>query len=166
MIRFGIDPLVETGSGPHELPMLELGLVDPTTSSIGGHVAIGQDASTDRDQSLEEPTRSWRWLTHTVEQVGTRHIGERIAPGGITPVDYHRRVPVGDEAEVAEREHVEASAVTKLADEGLVVCVWKRPVATGASRPLGLYRANSKVAGSLGWGCRSSAASGAASPPG
>ena len=58
-------------------------------------------------------------------------------------VDFDIRVPegaLGDE--VAQREQAEAAAAAKLADEGHVLRIWKRPAATGGSTVLGLYRAN------------------------
>jgi muconolactone delta-isomerase len=61
-------------------------------------------------------------------------------------VEFEIKVPEGTpEAEVKEREDAEASAVAKLADEGHVLRIWKRPVATGESTALGLYRADSEM---------------------
>jgi muconolactone delta-isomerase len=49
------------------------------------------------------------------------------------------------ESEVQDREHAEASAAAKLVDEGHLVRVWKRRVASGESKILGLYRADSET---------------------
>ena len=57
-------------------------------------------------------------------------------------VEFEIRVPEGTpEAEVKGREDAEASAAAKLADEGHVLRVWKRPTARGEPTVLGLYRA-------------------------
>ena len=49
------------------------------------------------------------------------------------------------ESEVKDREHAEASAAARLADDGHLVRVWKRPVAPGDTRVVGLYRADSEA---------------------
>jgi muconolactone delta-isomerase len=60
-------------------------------------------------------------------------------------VEIEINVPDGaPESEVRERESAEASAATKLADQGHLVRVWKVPLASGEGRTLGLYRAVSK----------------------
>jgi muconolactone delta-isomerase len=57
-------------------------------------------------------------------------------------VEFAIKVPQGTpEAEVKEREDAEASAAAKLADDGHILRIWKRPVARGESTVLGLYRA-------------------------
>jgi hypothetical protein len=112
---FGVDALGEAGSSSHELPVLEVGLIDPATPSIGGQVAIGQNAPTDRDQGVEDPTRSGRWLAQAVEQFGARDVGERIPSGGITPVDHHWCVPVAEkipEMEVPMTEPISLRQLT------------------------------------------------------
>jgi len=61
-------------------------------------------------------------------------------------VEFEVDVPAGTpETEVEDRERAEAAAATKLADEGHLVRVWKRPLSTGAPRALGLYRAESRT---------------------
>jgi muconolactone delta-isomerase len=60
-------------------------------------------------------------------------------------VEFEINVPEGaPEAEARDGEIAEASAASKLADEGHLVRVWKVPVASGGRRTLGLYRAESK----------------------
>ena len=61
-------------------------------------------------------------------------------------VEFKVDVPAGTpETEVEDRERAEAVAATKLADEGHLLRVWKRPLATGETRVLGLYRAESEA---------------------
>jgi muconolactone delta-isomerase len=61
-------------------------------------------------------------------------------------VEFEIAVPEGTPAaEVADRERAEAAAAAKLADEGHILRVWKRSVATGQTRVLGLYRADSRT---------------------
>ena len=49
------------------------------------------------------------------------------------------------ESEVEARERAEASAAAKLVDDGHLVRVWRRPVASGETTILGLYRAGSET---------------------
>jgi muconolactone delta-isomerase len=49
------------------------------------------------------------------------------------------------ESEVKDRERDEASAAAKLVDEGHLVRVWRRPLASGGTKVLGLYRADSET---------------------
>jgi muconolactone delta-isomerase len=61
-------------------------------------------------------------------------------------VEFQISVPEGTPtAEVRARQDAEASTAAKLADEGRVVRIWKRPVATGEPTVLGLYRADSEA---------------------
>jgi muconolactone delta-isomerase len=61
-------------------------------------------------------------------------------------VEFDIRVPEGTpESEVAERELAEAGAAAKLEDEGHLVRVWKRPLPTGETTVLGLYRADTET---------------------
>lgn len=61
-------------------------------------------------------------------------------------VEFEVDVPVGtSETEVKDRETAEAVAATKLADEGHLLRVWKRPLPTGEANVLGLYRAESET---------------------
>jgi muconolactone delta-isomerase len=61
-------------------------------------------------------------------------------------VKFEVHVPDGaPAAEVEDREHAEASAADKLADEGHLLRLWKPPVAPGESRAIGLYRADSET---------------------
>ena len=48
-------------------------------------------------------------------------------------------------SEVEERERGEAAAAARLAREGHLVRIWKRPVAPGESKAVGLYRADSQA---------------------
>ena len=60
-------------------------------------------------------------------------------------VDFEVNVPDGtSDSEVTDREHAEALAAAKLADEGHLIRLWKRPVAPGKTQALGLYRADSE----------------------
>jgi muconolactone delta-isomerase len=60
-------------------------------------------------------------------------------------VEFEISVPDGTlEDEVTDREEAEASAAAKLAADGHLVRVWKRPLATGETTVLGLYRADTK----------------------
>jgi muconolactone delta-isomerase len=60
-------------------------------------------------------------------------------------VEFEVNVPDGTpEAEVTAREDAESAAAAKLVDQGHLVRLWKRRVASGESRPLGLYRAGSE----------------------
>jgi muconolactone delta-isomerase len=61
-------------------------------------------------------------------------------------VEFEVDVPAGtSETEVKDRERAEAVAATKLADEGYLLRVWKRPLSTGETNVLGLYRAESET---------------------
>jgi muconolactone delta-isomerase len=58
-------------------------------------------------------------------------------------VEFEIIIPNGTpEAEVEDREKAETLAAARLADEGHLVRVWKRPIAPGASTIVGLYRAD------------------------
>jgi muconolactone delta-isomerase len=59
-------------------------------------------------------------------------------------VEFEINVPKGTpESEVTAREDAEAAAAAKLVDRGHLIRLWKRHVAPGESRPIGLYRAES-----------------------
>lgn len=61
-------------------------------------------------------------------------------------VEFEVDVPAGtSETEVKDRERAEAVAATKLADEGHLLRVWKRPRSAGETNVLGLYRAESET---------------------
>jgi muconolactone delta-isomerase len=61
-------------------------------------------------------------------------------------VEFEVDVPAGtSETEVKDRERAEAVAATKLVDEGHLLRVWKRPLSTGETNVLGLYRAESET---------------------
>jgi muconolactone delta-isomerase len=61
-------------------------------------------------------------------------------------VEFEITVPDGTPAvELKAREDAEASAAAKLAHEGHVLRIWRRPAAEGASTVLGLYRADNEV---------------------
>ena len=61
-------------------------------------------------------------------------------------VEFEINVPDGTrESEVENREHAEASVAAKLVNEGHLLRVWKRPVAAGETKTLGLYRADSET---------------------
>jgi muconolactone delta-isomerase len=61
-------------------------------------------------------------------------------------VEFEIIIPEGtSESEVKAREGAEAAAAAELVDRGHLVRLWKRRVATGETRPLGLYRAESET---------------------
>ncbi len=61
-------------------------------------------------------------------------------------VEFEVNVPEGTpQPEVELRESAEADAAARLVDAGHLVRVWKRPVAPGETRILGLYRADSEA---------------------
>jgi muconolactone delta-isomerase len=61
-------------------------------------------------------------------------------------VEFEINVPKGiPESEVTARENAESAAAAKLVDQGHLIRLWKRPVASGESRPIGLYRADSEA---------------------
>jgi muconolactone delta-isomerase len=60
-------------------------------------------------------------------------------------VEFEINVPEGTpETEVTAREDAESAAAAKLVDQGHLVRLWKRRLASGESRPIGLYRAESQ----------------------
>ncbi len=61
-------------------------------------------------------------------------------------VEFEVNVPHGTpQSEIEDRENAEAAAAARLVDEGHLVRVWKRPVASGETKILGLYRADSET---------------------
>ena len=61
-------------------------------------------------------------------------------------VEFEINVPKGiPESEVTVREAAESAAAAKLVDQGHLIRLWKRHVAPGESRPIGLYRAESEA---------------------
>jgi muconolactone delta-isomerase len=61
-------------------------------------------------------------------------------------VEFQINVPDGTpDAEVKDGQRAEASAAAKLADQGHLLRVWKRPVAVGDATVVGLYRADSQA---------------------
>ena len=61
-------------------------------------------------------------------------------------VEFEVNVPDGTpESEIRHRENAETVAAAKLVDEGHLVRLWKRHVATGETKILGLYRADSEA---------------------
>jgi len=61
-------------------------------------------------------------------------------------VEFEINVPKDiPESEVTAREDAEAVAAAKLVDQGHLIRLWKRHVAPGESRPIGLYRAESEA---------------------
>lgn len=60
-------------------------------------------------------------------------------------VEFEVNIPDGTpESQIKQRENAEAAAAAKLVDEGHLVRLWKAYVATGETRTLGLYRADSE----------------------
>jgi muconolactone delta-isomerase len=61
-------------------------------------------------------------------------------------VEFDVNIPDGTpKHEVEDRERAEASAAARLADDGHIVRVWRRTVAPGESRVVGLYRADGEA---------------------
>ncbi len=61
-------------------------------------------------------------------------------------VEFEIEVPPRtSETEVSDRERAEEVAATKLADDGHLLRVWKRPLSSGETSVLGLYRAESEA---------------------
>jgi muconolactone D-isomerase len=61
-------------------------------------------------------------------------------------VEFEVSVPSGTPAsEVRDREQDEASAATRLVEEGHLVRLWRRAGASGATAAIGLYRAGSQA---------------------
>lgn len=61
-------------------------------------------------------------------------------------VEFEVNVPEGTpESEVVDRNRAEASAAAKLVDEGHLVRLWRPPVASGETKAVGLYRADSEA---------------------
>jgi muconolactone delta-isomerase len=61
-------------------------------------------------------------------------------------VEFEINVPEGTpESEVTAREDAESAAAAKLVDKGHLIRLWKRHVAPGETRPIGLYRAESEA---------------------
>jgi muconolactone delta-isomerase len=61
-------------------------------------------------------------------------------------VEFEIEVPAGaSEADVKDRERAEAVAAKQLVDHGHLLRVWKRPLASGGTSVLGLYRADSET---------------------
>ena len=61
-------------------------------------------------------------------------------------VEFEVDVPAGtSEADVTDRERAEAVAATKLVDDGHLLRVWKRPLSSGETSVIGLYRAESEA---------------------
>jgi muconolactone D-isomerase len=68
-------------------------------------------------------------------------------------VEFEVKIPEGTpESEVEARESAEAHTAARLVAEGHLVRVWKRRVAPGQTRILGLYRADNeaRLSGLLG----------------
>lgn len=60
-------------------------------------------------------------------------------------VEFEINVPDGiPEAEVSDRQHAEASSAASLAAEGRLVRLWNKPLTTGETSALGLYRADTR----------------------
>jgi muconolactone delta-isomerase len=96
-------------------------------SSISLPVSASDPSASNPDQSLKEDTMEFL-------------------------VEFDLTVPEGTtETEVKNRQDAEARAAAKLADDGHLLRVWKRPVSGGGARVIGLYRAkdDAQLAGLL-----------------
>ena len=61
-------------------------------------------------------------------------------------VEFEVNIPDGTpESQIQHHEKAEAAAAAKLVDEGHLVRLWKPSVATGETKILGLYRADSET---------------------
>jgi muconolactone delta-isomerase len=61
-------------------------------------------------------------------------------------VEFDVHVPDGvPPSEITDRQAAEAAAAAKLAEEGHLVRVWRRPLDDGEGTVLGLYRADSEA---------------------
>ena len=61
-------------------------------------------------------------------------------------VEFELEVPPGTpHAEVEQRERAESAAAAKLADDGHLVRLWKRPLVGDGTTAIGLYRADSEA---------------------
>jgi muconolactone delta-isomerase len=61
-------------------------------------------------------------------------------------VEFEINIPEGTpENEVTARQNAESAAAAKLVDQGHLMRLWKRRVAPGESRPIGLYQADSEA---------------------
>src|SRR5260221_3101150 len=61
-------------------------------------------------------------------------------------VEFDVQVPAGTpQSEVRDREKAESAAEAKLAEEGHLVRLWRRPRVRGGAMAVGLYRAESEA---------------------
>jgi muconolactone delta-isomerase len=61
-------------------------------------------------------------------------------------VEFEVEVPAGTPAvEVEQRKHAESAAAAKLAEDGHLVRLWRRPLVGGGTTAIGLYRADSQA---------------------
>ena len=61
-------------------------------------------------------------------------------------VEFEVEVPVGmPDAEVEQRQRAESAAAAKLAEDGHLVRLWRRPLAGDGTTAIGLYRAGSEA---------------------
>jgi len=62
-------------------------------------------------------------------------------------VEFEVEVPAGTpDAEVEQRQRAESAAAAKLAEDGHLVRLWRRPLAGDGTTAIGLYRADSEAA--------------------
>jgi muconolactone delta-isomerase len=61
-------------------------------------------------------------------------------------VQFEVKVPAGTpDAEVEQRQRAESAAAAKLAEDGHLVRLWRRPLAGDGTTAIGLYRAGSEA---------------------
>src|SRR5436190_18731396 len=61
-------------------------------------------------------------------------------------VEFQVEVPAGTpDAEVEQRQRAESAAAAKLAEDGHLVRLWRRPVVGDGTTAIGLYRADSEA---------------------
>jgi muconolactone D-isomerase len=62
-------------------------------------------------------------------------------------VEFEVEVPAGTpDAEVEQRQRAESAAAAKLAEDGHLVRLWRRPLGGDGTTAIGLYRADSEAA--------------------
>ena len=61
-------------------------------------------------------------------------------------VEFEVEIPAGTpQAEVEQRQRAESAAAAKLAEDGHLVRLWRRPLGGDGATAIGLYRADSKA---------------------
>ena len=61
-------------------------------------------------------------------------------------VEFEVEIPAGTDAEVEQHQRAESAAAAKLAEDGHLVRLWRRPLVGDGTTAIGLYRADSEAA--------------------